>query len=190
MFEKQIKNKLLPKNPEGWAKYNDKLIDDVSVNNLIDLATRFLVSFLFNSKPKNRLETTLIHELSEHTDDIAELMVIVFKTAKMYGSCTHDKYLLEGLYSFGVSQSIMMRYTPADYFYDDKQNMLILDVDGKLKKRYKKQVHNQIVKIINEQIPEEKPINSTTDKVDENAEADRLIAEWEKKNRGKNDVSN
>ena len=155
MFEKQIKNKLLPKTPEGWAKYNEKLIDDVSVNNLIDLATRILVSFVFDSKPKNRLETTLIYELSKHTNDIAELMVIVFKTAKMYGSCTHDRNLLNGLYEFGAGQNIMMKHTPADYFYDDKLNMLVLDVEGKLKNRHKKQVHRHITKMLNTQQPQE-----------------------------------
>ena len=190
MFEKQIKNKLLPKDSDGWVKINDELIDDVSVNNLIDAATRILVSFLFDIKPKNRLETTLIHELSKYTDSIPQLMVIVFKTAKMYGSCLHDKYLLEGLYSFGVNQNIMMRYTPADYIYDEKVNSLVLDVNGKLKKRYKKQVHEHIRTLINNQNPEEKPLDLKSTEESEDEKANRLIEEWKKNNEGKNDVSN
>ena len=189
MLDRIIKNGLLPKDPGGWESIHEKLIDDKSRDNLIDTATRVLATFVFDCNPKMQLETTLIHELSKYTDNISTLVVLVFKTAKMYSACLHDRYLLDGLYGFGVNENIPMKYSPADYFFDERKSSLVLDINGELKSAHKALVHKQIESLLSSNIDTTEvnkslDINNIPDNINSN-DADELIKQWEN-NFGKN----
>lgn len=181
---------ILPKDSGGWEKINNEIINDPLFNNPIELATRILVSVVFNSDPKTQLETNIIMELSKHVKEHAKLILTVFKTAKMYGACMHDYYLLNGLYSYGKKHDMAMQYAPSDYFYDERLNSLVLDTTGELKRKERALIREDITNLLNEAAVENdtddpalSDVNNIPEKESDDEEANRLIEDWKSKMR-------
>lgn len=188
MFNGFIKRNILPRTPGGWSDIKKKLVEDVSPNNSIDIATRVLASFVFNPNLSDMLETNLIHSLSEYIDDVNELMVAVFVTAKMYGSCMQNENLLFGLHEFGIQAMLTMKYSASDYFYSNIKGMFVLDYDGKLRMQHTKQLQAFLQRLVVKDDTKNIDLNDIppglTDK-----EADDIIDKWKSTNKN-NDTSN
>ncbi len=195
MVAQLMNDGVLPGNPEDWAKVSKVIVEDDSENNLIDLSTRILASFVFNPDTTELLETSMIHKLCLITSDLDVLAVLILKTAKMYASCMQSRWYLNGLYQAGIHLEVEMKYVPADYFFDDKAHKFILDINGKLKSAYKAQVHKQITELITEHSDEPEdtdliPVKKIKRVIDAenipdditNEEANTLLDAWNKVN--------
>jgi hypothetical protein len=197
MLKRLIKRGLLPNTSSGWKSVSERIMNDNSEDNLFDRATRVLVSFIFAPDLKDNLETTMIKEISNITNCMEELVVIVFKTAKMHAACMRDMQLLNGLYQFGLTHSVKMRYTIHDYVFDDTNRIYTLDYNGVARKHREAAFH----KYISDMLQQSKGANQNAgvsssdlslDNPPENlsdGDADKLIDQWKKRIKGKSDIN-